>query len=159
MRYGCANYARGGLIRVVAAGGRRPVTDTLSVMILRTLALCVALAGTETLHGIVRTVWLVPRLGKERALKLSAFSGSLLALLVCCYFVPGLGLDRLPEQLLLGGLLAAFMASFDIAMGLLLMRKPFRKVATDFDPRSGNWLLFGLVALVFMPALAMAIAG
>ena len=126
----------------------------LSEMIVRTLALCVALAGAETLHGIVRTVWLVPRLGKERALKLSAFSGSLLALLVSCYFVPGMGLDRLHEQLLLGAVLAAFMASFDIAMGLLLLRKSWRKVAADFDPRTGNWLLLGLAALAFMPALA-----
>ena len=34
--------------------------DTL----LRTLSLCVALAGTETLHGIARTRYANPRLGK-----------------------------------------------------------------------------------------------
>lgn len=61
-------------------------------LILRVLALCVALAGAETLHGIARTVLVVPRIGKERALKLSILTGSALAFGVCYFFVPGLGL-------------------------------------------------------------------
>lgn len=36
------------------------------------LALCVALASAETLHGIARTLLAVPRIGKARALLLSA---------------------------------------------------------------------------------------
>lgn len=59
---------------------------------LRILALCVLLAGAETLHGIARTVWAVPRWGKERALQRSALTGSLLAGAICWFMVPGLGL-------------------------------------------------------------------
>ena len=79
-------------------------TDTL----IRIVALCVVLAGAETLHGIVRMVWVV---------------------------------------------LAAFMAAFDIGIGILLMRKPWRKVAPDFDPRTGNYLSFGLAFLLVVPWL------
>ena len=46
--------------------------------LLRIACLCVVLAGAETLHGIARTVLVVPRIGKQRALPLSALTGSAL---------------------------------------------------------------------------------
>ena len=121
--------------------------------VVRALALCVALAGTETLHGIARTVLLVPRLGKELALKLSIFSGSVLAFLVCWFLVPGIGLTTLPEHLALGLLLALFMASFDVALGGWLLRRKWSNVLQDFNPSTGNYLVFGLALLVIIPAL------
>jgi hypothetical protein len=126
--------------------------------VLRALALCVALASVETLHGIARTVWLVPRVGKERALKLSIVSGSLLALGVCWLLVPAMGLHRLGQQLALGLGLALFMAGFDLSLGVLLLRRPWRRVLQqDFNPASGNYLLLGLILLLFFPALVMGL--
>lgn len=121
---------------------------------LRILSLCVMLACAETLHGIARTVLVVPRIGKERAIKLSALTGSLLAFAICLWWVPGIGLHGLAAHLALGAGLAAFMAGFDIAIGMLLMRKPWRKVRADFDPATGNYLVYGLAFLVVAPALA-----
>lgn len=124
-------------------------TDT----VVRALALCVVLAGTETLHGIARTVLLVPRLGKDLALKLSIVSGSFLAFAVCYVLVPGVGLTTMGEHLVLGLCLAAFMAMFDLAMGMLLLRRSWRKALQDFNPATGNLLVVGLALLVFFPAL------
>ena len=120
---------------------------------LRIVSLCVILACAETLHGIARTVLVVPRIGKERAIKLSALTGSLLAFAICLWWVPGIGLRGLWAHLALGGGLAAFMAAFDIAIGMLLMRKPWRKVRADFDPATGNYLVYGLAFLVVAPVL------
>lgn len=117
----------------------------------RIAALCVLLAGAETLHGIARTVWLVPRVGKQRALDLSIVSGSLLAFAICWFYVPGIGMATAGAHLALGGLLAAFMAGFDAALGRWLLRKRWRKVLEDFDPRTGNRLVFGLALLVLIP--------
>jgi hypothetical protein len=124
-------------------------SDTL----LRTVALCVVLACAETLHGIARTVLIVPRIGKDRAIKLSALTGTLLALLICWLLVPGIGLGSPAAHLLLGIVLAAFMATFDIAMGRWLMRKTWARIWPDFDPRTGNYLLYGLLALCIIPLL------
>lgn len=121
----------------------------------RVLALCVALASAETLHGILRTVWLVPRLGKARALRWSIVSGSVLALAVCAAFVPGLGLVGVGPHLVLGAVVAGFMAAFDLVMGMTLLRRPWRKALQDFDPRTGNYLVFGLAVLALGP-LAVA---
>lgn len=121
--------------------------------LIRIAALCVVLAGAETLHGIARTTLVVPRIGKERAVKLSALTGTLLALVICYALVPGIGLQSAQSHFLLGILLAAFMASFDIAIGKWLMRKSWAKIWPDFNPSTGNYLLYGLLALCFIPLI------
>ena len=118
---------------------------------LRIVALCVVLAGAETLHGIARTTLVIPRIGKERAIKLSALTGTLLALVICWLLVPGINLQSAPAHLLLGIALAVFMASFDIAIGKWLMRKSWAKIWPDFNPKTGNYLVYGLLALCFIP--------
>ena len=121
--------------------------------LLRIAALCVVLASAETLHGIARIKLVIPHLGKERATKLSAVTGTVLALAICWLLVPGIGLHSARAHLFMGVVLAAFMASFDIAIGRWLMRKSWTKIWPDFDPRTGNYLLFGLLALCFIPLL------
>ncbi len=124
-------------------------TDAL----LRVAALCVVLASAETLHGIARTTLVVPRIGKERAIKLSALTGSLLALGICYVLVPGIGLQSAQSHLFLGLTLAAFMASFDVAVGRWLMRKSWAKIWPDFNPSTGNYLLYGLLVLSLIPLI------
>lgn len=128
-------------------------------LVLRVLSLCVLLASVETLHGIARAVWLVPRIGKRRALQLSVFTGSALALAVCAWWVPGLGLQTLPAHLGLGLILALFMAAFDAALGRWLLHRPWRKVLQDFNPATGNWLLYGLLLLSLWPAWLWVLQG
>ncbi len=125
----------------------------------RVLALCVLLASAETLHGIARTVWVVSRLGKERALKWSAVSGSMLATVLCAFFVPPMGLHSTGELLALGAVLSLFMASFDLALGHWLLRRPWRKALEDLNPRQGNYLLYGLIWLALAPLLVSRISG
>ncbi|MGM9515961.1 hypothetical protein ACS5PK_17055 [Roseateles sp. DB2] len=121
--------------------------------LLRMASLCVLLACAETLHGIARTTLVVPRLGKGRAIKLSALTGTLLAFCICWLRVPGIGLQTAGEHLALGLGLAAFMAVFDMAIGRWVMRKSWAKLWPDFDPRTGNYLLFGLLGLCVIPLL------
>jgi hypothetical protein len=126
--------------------------------ILRIAALCVVLAGAETLHGIARTTLVIPRIGKERAIKLSALTGTLLAFAICWMLVPGINLPSAGAHLLLGLLLAGFMAGFDIAVGRWLMRKSWAKIWPDFNPQTGNFLLYGLLALCFIPLVVWYVA-
>lgn len=120
---------------------------------LRVGALCVLLASAETLHGIARTVLIAPMLGKARALQISAMTGTLLAFGICWWQVPALHLKGMTAHLVLGMVLAAFMAAFDIGMSRLLLRKSWPKIRRDFCPASGNHLLYGLIALCMIPWL------
>ncbi len=124
---------------------------------LRIAALCLLLAGAETLHGIARVTLVIPRIGKERALRLSTVTGTLIAFGICWAWVPGLGLPTRTAHLALGLGLATFMAGFDVALGRWLLRKPWAKIWPDFDPRQGNYLLFGLLGLSLSP-LAVRLA-
>lgn len=126
---------------------------------LKLLCLAVALAGTETLHGILRTLLLNPRLGAAWAKRVSVLSGSALALLVCWLMVPWLRLDGSAVLLLVGGFLALFMAAFDIVLGRFVVHQPWRVVLADFDLRRGNLLPVGLAFLVVCPWLAMLLHG
>lgn len=121
--------------------------------VVRIVALCVVLAGAEMLHGIIRTVVVTPRIGKARALPLSALTGTLLAFAICWILVPPIGLQGAGAHLVLGLVLAAFMAGFDVAVGLWLMKKSWARILPDFDPRTGNLLSLGLVALSAVPLL------
>lgn len=127
--------------------------------IIRIATLCVLLACAETLHGIARAVLVVPRLGKERAIKLSALTGSLLAFAICFLLVPPVGLNGTLPHLALGLTLALFMAAFDLAIGRLLLRKSWDKLWPDFDPRTGNFLLYGLAFLLVAPLLVSWLRG
>lgn len=127
--------------------------DTL----IRILSLCVALAGAEMLHGIARTVLLAPRIGKERAIQVSIVSGSLLAFGVCYFLVPPIGLRETAALFGLGFFLALFMASFDVAVGRFLLKLPWPRIFRDFNPASGNYLLIGLLLLLFFPWLVLEI--
>lgn len=126
-------------------------------VVIRTLCLCVVLAGVETLHGIARTVWAVPRIGKARAQRYSIVTGSALAAAVCWALVPGIGLRSVGAHAALGVALAAFMASFDIGMGHWLLRRSWGKALEDLDPRQGNLLLFGLAWLALVPMAVFAL--
>lgn len=90
-----------------------------SIDFFRLAALCLLLAGVETLHGIARTVWLSPRIGKERAIKLSAATGTLLAFAICYRWVPDIGAVGAGAHLILGLALSGFMATFDVATAAL----------------------------------------
>ncbi|MBK8069128.1 MAG: hypothetical protein IPK27_16325 [Rhodanobacteraceae bacterium] len=123
--------------------------------LIRILALCVALAGFETLHGIARAALLVPRIGKQRALKVAIVTGSLLAFGVCWWLVPPIGYRSAPQLLALGLTIALFMASFDITLARLLLHRPWKRVLEEFDPRRGNCLSLGLVLMVTFPYLCV----
>lgn len=128
-------------------------------LIVRVVALCILLASAETLHGIARTVWVVPRLGKARALKWSVVTGSLLATVLCALFVPPMGLTTTASLLALGAVLSCFMASFDLALGHWLLRRPWRKTLEDLYPARGNYLLYGLMWLGVAPWLVVRVVG
>ncbi|MBI1423332.1 MAG: hypothetical protein GC149_07690 [Gammaproteobacteria bacterium] len=127
----------------------------MSDEIVRIVSLCIVLAGVETLHGIVRAAVLVPRIGKRKALKLSIVTGSILAFAVCYCLVPPIGPHTLKEQLGLGLILALFMATFDIVLSKTLLRRNWGRILDDFNPATGNYLLYGLLLLVCYPYLVM----
>ena len=130
-----------------------------SIDLLRFASLCVLLAGAETLHGIARNVFVAPRLGKRRALRLSVITGTLLAFGLCWVLGPGIGAAGVGGHLLVGVGLAGFMAAFDLFIGRRVMRFSWSRIAEDFDPRRGNYLSIGLALLALSPGIVWWLRG
>lgn len=127
----------------------------MSEQLVRIISLCIVLAGAETLHGIVRAAVLVPRIGKTNALKVAIVTGSMLGFAVCYFLVPDIGVTDAADLLGLGFLLALFMAAFDVMLAKLVLKLSWAKILRDFDPRTGNYLLLGLLLLISFPYLVM----
>jgi hypothetical protein len=126
---------------------------------LNLLALCFTLAGVETLQGIFRNAFIAPKIGTKKAKQLTLMSGVLLMFAVCYVWIPTLGLEGVGPLLLVGLLLASFMALFDLILGRYLIGMKWRVVFKDFDPRQGNYILIGLLVLVFIPLIVMELRG
>ena len=130
----------------------------MAELLLRCLALALLLVGAETLHGMARLRWLVPRLGGRRAQRVSILSGSLLAFLLVVLALPSLPLRSSTGLLLLGIALAAFMAAYDAALGRWAFHRSWRAVFQDFNPARGNLLVLGMIVLSLSPLLARALS-
>ncbi len=120
---------------------------------LRVLCICIALAGAETIHGIGRVKLLIPRLGAKVAQRISIVTGSMLAFLVCYLLVPQTGFHGIAALLMLGAILALFMAAFDVAIARFVAKRPCPIVLLDFNPAKGGLLVFGLAFLTLAPLL------
>ena len=127
----------------------------MSYLTLDIVSLCIMLMSVETLHGIVRAAILVPRIGKKASLKLSIISGSVLAFIVCYFMVPRTGLTKPDELIILGFIISLAMASFDILLSKILLRRSWSKIFDEFNPKKGNYLSLGLLMMISFPYFAM----
>ncbi|HJV21938.1 MAG TPA: hypothetical protein VJ570_04535 [Holophagaceae bacterium] len=125
----------------------------MTELVLRILCLCITLAGAETLHGVARVTWLVPRIGATAAQRVGILTGSLLAFLICLPLIPPMGLQSRVAFLGLGAILAVFMAAFDLALARFVARRSWKVAFQDFNPAKGGLLVFGLAFLFWVPLL------
>jgi hypothetical protein len=117
------------------------------------------LASVETLHGIARTLFVVPKIGNKRAKQYSVISGTLLAFAVCYIMVPWLNINVDYQLILIGLVLAVFMASFDIILARFVVKMKWESIINDFNPAKGNYLIFGMIALIIIPYAVMKLKG
>ena len=107
----------------------------------------------ETLHGIGRTLLVQPYLGDQRARQVGVFTGSLIIFTIAVLFVRWIG-ARTPAQLIGVGLLwLGLMATFEIVLGRALGLS-WHRIASEYDPRQGGFMLIGMTVLLFAPHVA-----
>lgn len=127
----------------------------MMIIWIKIFCLCLLLASVETLHGIARTIFVVPKIGNKRAKQYSVISGTLLAFAVCYIMVPWLDINVEYQLLLVGIVLAVFMASFDIILARFVVKLKWKIIINDFNPVKGNYLIFGLIVLIIIPYVVM----
>ena len=110
------------------------------------------IAVLETVHGIVRGLWLVPALGEPAAQRLGFAVGSALVLAVAWATSRWLGAGHARAQLQAGALWLLLMLGFELAIGRA-RGFGWERIAAEFDPRQGGLMLFGLLLMWLAPML------
>lgn len=119
----------------------------------RALAVWGLIVLAETLHGIIRQLFITPVMGDLPARQLGVATGSLIILAIACACIRWMGAHTLAMQLKAGALWVALIVVFEITLGTLLGYSPARLLA-DYDPRQGGFMLAGLVVMLLAPAIA-----
>jgi hypothetical protein len=115
--------------------------------------------AAESLNGIFRELFLVPRLGELSAHQLGFVTGSALILAIATIFASWLGAYRQPQLLKIGSLWLILTVLFEIALGRLVLGYAWERIFADYNLISGRLMLLGLVLLVLAPLIAVKLRG
>jgi hypothetical protein len=126
-------------------------------LLLNLIALCFTLAGIETLQGIIRNAFIAPKIGTKKAKQLSLISGTLLAFIVCYFWIPNLEMQTTAQLFGVGLVLSIFMALFDVILSRYIIKLKWKVVLNDFNLMRGNFLLIGLLILSIIPIIVMRV--
>lgn len=119
----------------------------------RALVVWLVIIAAETVHGVLRQIFLTPLVGELRARQIGVVIGSSIVFAVAFGFSRWLD-ARTPRARLGVGLgWVALTVAFEIGLGLSLGLSRERIVA-DYDIVSGGWMAFGLAFMLVSPLLA-----
>ena len=137
-----------------AAVGRVPRRLFIQQMLKRAVAVWCLIFALEVVHGVLRTIWLVPLVGDLHARQVGVLIGSLLILAVAALTIRWIGACQRRDLLRVGLLWVVLMAGAEVALGRVVFGYPWSRIAEDFDVSRGGLLGFGMLVLVAAPWLA-----
>ena len=123
----------------------------------RAVAVWLLIAALETVHGIVRGLWVEPALGAVAAQRLGFAVGSLLVVAVAWATSGWLGAATRRAQLQAGALWLLLMLGFELLVGRA-RGFGWERITAEFDPRQGGLMLFGLLLMCLAPMLGAGCA-
>jgi hypothetical protein len=106
----------------------------------------------ESIHGTLRRLFIAPVIGDMRARQAGVVVGSALILLISWLTARWLGAKTLRDQLQVGALWLVLMVIFEFSLGRALGYTRERMLS-DYNLAQGGLMGFGLIFLLFAPAL------
>ena len=120
-------------------------------MLLKAIAIWLLIFAIEAVHGVLRTLYLVPILGDLPARQVGVAIGSLLILLIAWLTVRWIGVHSVHQWRTVGALWVTLMIVAEVVLGRFAFRYPWSRIAEDFNPTRGGLLGFGMLVLYFAP--------
>jgi len=119
----------------------------------RALAAWFFIAVAESIHGILRRIFLLPLLGDLRAHQVGMLVASAIIFVIACACIRWIGAGTFLEQLKVGALWVVLMAIFEVSLGLAFGYSQER-IFADYNVSEGRLMIFGMAFMLFAPALA-----
>jgi len=123
----------------------------------RALVVWLVLIAAEIVHGVVRAVVLVPRLGPFRSNQIGVLTGSMIILVVATFFVRWIGTTDRSRLLMVGLLWLVLTLAFEMLFGRLVVKASWERLLADYNVLEGGLLPFGMMVLVLSPLIAAKI--
>lgn len=124
----------------------------------RAVAVWLLVIAAETIHGIVRTLVLAPRVGDFRARQIAVFTGAAIILGITLACIRWIRPPHVRAALAVGGLWLVLTVVFEVALGRATGAS-WARIVEDYDLRHGGLLLLGMAALFLAPLVAARLRG
>ena len=127
------------------------------MFLLRAFLVWLLIIGVETVHGILRTLLLLPAVGDFRARQISVFTGSVLIFGVAYVFIEWIQATTRKGLIFVGLLWVLLTVIFEIVLGRLVLGLPWTRITEDYDLPKGGLLGLGLLFMAAAPSLAQSL--
>jgi hypothetical protein len=124
------------------------------MLLLRASIVWLVMIAVETIHGILRTLFLVPLVGDLPARQIGVPIGVLLVFLIAFLFVRWLGANTRLQLVAVGLLWVVLTVLFEIVLGRLVLGLSWDRISEDYDITRGGFMGLGLVIMAVSPLLA-----
>ena len=119
----------------------------------RALVAWLVLIAVESIHGVLRTLFLTPVVGDLRARQIGVAIGSVLVLGTALVFIRWMQPASGRSALRMGVLWLILTLAFEFSLGSALGRA-WDQLLADYDLTRGGYMLFGLLVLALAPWVA-----
>ena len=120
----------------------------------RAFAIWLVIILAETVHGVLRSVLLVPLVGDLRARQIGVLIGCLIVFAITFLFVSWLRVDSISGLLSIGAIWVVLTFLFELALGRLILGVSWDRILSDYHIANGGYMIFGLLFMFFAPYLA-----
>jgi hypothetical protein len=124
----------------------------------RALLVWLCIVVVETIHGILRQLFLTPWIGDLPARQVGVIVGSGLIFGVVWLCIRWIDARHPRQQFAIGALWVALIVAFEVSLGLALGYSRERMLS-DYDIAHGGWMGFGLLFLLCAPWLTAKARG
>ena len=124
----------------------------------RTIAVWILIAAAESIHGVIRQLFIAPVIGELPARQVGVFVTSALILLIAYLTTRWLDARTLKNQLQIGAVWVVLMLIFEFCLGAALGVTRTQMLA-DYNLAQGGLMGLGFAFLLFAPAIAAKLRG
>jgi len=124
------------------------------MIFLRAFIIWLLIICAETIHGILRTIFLAPFTGDFRARQIAVFTGSLIIFTITYFSIGWINAVNKVQLFTIGLFWLILTVSFEIALGRFILNFNWERILSDYDLSKGGLLSIGLVFMIFSPFLA-----
>lgn len=124
----------------------------------KALATWLLIVVAESIHGTLRQLFIAPVLGDLPARQIGVLIGSAIIFAIAWLCIRWIGAKTFPEQFRVGLVWVALIVVFEFSLGTALGYTRARMLS-DYNLAEGGFMGFGLLFMLFAPALAARARG